>query len=92
MAETCGCISLILFLGSLHGQNAMIWSSDTIPLPKTWAERIKSSILHVISLARLAIIHTRGWAVDSSNDRVRLQAELDGARNEVSLLKEEIRI
>ena len=38
------------------------------------------------------MIHTRGWAADSSNARARLQAEVEQAQNEVLLLGEEMRI
>jgi hypothetical protein len=46
----------------------MNWSSDTIALPTTWPERTESSIRHVISLASLANIHTRGSAAGTNND------------------------
>jgi hypothetical protein len=34
-----------------------------------------SRILHVISLAQLALAFTRGWAANSPNARIRLAAE-----------------
>ena len=67
-------------------------SSDAISLPKTWPRRVKSSVLHVISLARLAIIYSRSWAADSPSARVRLKAQLEEARSEIRLLEEELRI
>ncbi len=45
-----------------------------IPLPKGWPTRVKSAMLHVISLAQYAAVYTRSWAVDSMNGRVRLKA------------------
>jgi hypothetical protein len=33
-----------------------------IPLPRGWLHSVKSGVLHVVSLARFAMIHTRGWA------------------------------
>jgi transposase InsO family protein len=63
-----------------------------IPLPRGWLRCVKSAVLHVVSLARFATIHTRGWAADSLSARLRLKASLDEARSEVALLEEEIRI
>ena len=50
-----------------------------VPLPANWATSVKSAILNAISLARLAIIHSRSWAANSVNARVRLQAKLERA-------------
>ena len=66
--------------------------APTIPLPQTWPESVKSAVLHVISLAQFAAAHTRGWAANSVNARVRLKAENDRLQQEVQLLREEIRI
>jgi len=52
-----------------------------IPLPKGWKKHVRSAVLHVISLAQCTTIHTRGWAADSSNQRVRLKAELGVSKN-----------
>ena len=61
-------------------------------LPKGWPSRVRSAILHVISLAQYAAVSTRSWAADSTNARVRLRAERDRLRQEVALLREEMRI
>ena len=63
-----------------------------IPLPRAWPSRVKSAILHVISLVQFTIAYTRGWAADSVNTRIRLKAELDRALQDNALLREEIRI
>ena len=63
-----------------------------IPLPKGWKKQVRSTVLHVISLAQYAAVYTRAWAADSANSRVRLKAELDRADQELLLLREEIRI
>jgi len=55
-----------------------IQETSTIPLPKGWKKLVRSALLPVISLAQYAAIYTRGWAADSSNQRVRLQVELTG--------------
>ncbi len=63
-----------------------------IPLPRDWPCRVKSAILHVISLAQFAAAYTRSWAVNSQVARVRLKAENEQLRQLASLLTDEIRI
>ena len=60
--------------------------------PAAWPECFRPAMLHVVSLAQWAIIHARSWCTDTKIARVRLASELDQARNEVMVLKEEIRI
>ena len=69
-------------------------SQDTpsIPLPKAWTEHVRSAVLHVLSLAQYAAVYTRARAADSVNTRVRLKAEDDQLTQEVTLLREGIRI
>jgi len=64
----------------------------TIPLPKSWPAKVRSAMLHVISLAKYAAIYTRSWAADCSRARVRLRAERDRHQEENALLREELRI
>ena len=64
----------------------------TFRLPKGWPSRVRSAILHVISLAQYAAVSTRSWAADSVNARVRLRAEREGLRQELALFQEELRI
>ncbi len=47
-----------------------------IPLPKAWNKHVRSSVLHVISLAQFAAAFTRGWGSDSINPRLRKKTEL----------------
>ena len=63
-----------------------------IPLPKSWDKYVKSGILHVITLAQYALIYSRSWAADSSNQRVRLKAENGRWQQEVAQLREAMRI
>ncbi len=65
-------------------------SSPIIPLPRCWSRRIKS-VLHVISLAQFGMAYTRGWVVNSPFARMRLKTENKQLRQQVTLLKEEIR-
>ena len=67
-------------------------SSSTIPLPRGWTSRVKLAILQVISLAQFTMAHTRGWAANSPNTRIRLKADLERAHHEIALLREELRI
>jgi hypothetical protein len=67
-------------------------SSPAIPLPRSWTSRVKSAILHAISLAQFTVAYTRGWAANSPNARVRLKVELERAEQEIVLLREKIRI
>ncbi len=66
--------------------------SPTAMLPAGWPASVKSAVIHAIALAHYAIVYTRGWAADSVNARVRLRAENQRLRDEVALLREEVRI
>jgi predicted RNA polymerase sigma factor len=46
----------------------------------------------VVSLAQFTLAYTRGWAANSPNSRIRLKAESDRAQQEITLLREEVRI
>ena len=59
-----------------------------IRLPSQWSNHVKSSILQAISLASVVLSFARGRAAS----RRRLQAELDQARTEIALLREELSI
>ena len=61
-------------------------------LPRSWPSKVRSAMLHVVSLAQYAVISTRSWAADSSNARVRLQAEKDQLQQEVAQLRAEMGI
>ena len=69
-----------------------IKKTPTIRLPKDWHGHVRSAILHVISLAQYATVHTRSWAVDSLNGRLRLKAENDRLLQELALEREANRI
>ena len=63
-----------------------------IPLPKSWNKHVRSSLLHVISLAQYAVAFTRGWAANSVNPRLRQKSQLQRLTTTVALLREEVRI
>jgi hypothetical protein len=52
---------------------------DSIPLPKGWPRRVRSAVIHSISLAHYSLTATRSWAANSLNARVRLKQENDSA-------------
>jgi hypothetical protein len=64
----------------------------TISLPKSWSTKVRSAMLHVVSLAKYAAVYTRSWAADCPKARVRLRAERDQYQEENALLREELRI
>ena len=63
-----------------------------IPLPSGWHGRVKSAVLHTISLAHFFIVHARGMAAGHIHRRVRLAAQNERLREECAMLQEEIRI
>ena len=68
------------------------FSSSSISLPRNWSEHVRSAVLQAISLAHYAVTYARGWAANSLNARVRLQAKLSTALDEIAKLREELRI
>ena len=63
-----------------------------LPLPLGWPHRVHSAVVQVISLARTSLTLARGWASESMNPELRQQAEEDRLRQEIQLLREEVRI
>jgi len=63
-----------------------------LPLPRGWPRRVRSAVIQVISLARTSLALTHGWASESMNAQLRRQTEDDRLRQEIQLLREEIRI
>lgn len=56
----------------------------TLPLPRRWPKRVRSAVLHAISLARVSLTCARGWAANNRNARVRLKAENNRLRQYVA--------
>lgn len=61
-------------------------------LPRGWPKKVRSAVVHVVSLANAAVTTSRGWAANHWNARVRLKVENERLRQEVGLLREEHRI
>jgi len=65
---------------------------SALPLPHGWPRRVRSAVVHAISLAHISLTATRGCAADSWNARIRLKEENDRLGQEIRLLLEELRI
>ncbi|OQB85564.1 MAG: Integrase core domain protein [Planctomycetes bacterium ADurb.Bin126] len=63
-----------------------------VPLVSGWPKSVRSVVLHIISMAHYAIVAARGWAANSINARVRLNAQNDRLTQQVELLREQLRI
>ena len=63
-----------------------------LPLPKGWPKRIRSSVIHAVSLAHFSVTFARSVAAASINARIRLKAENNRLRQEIAILVEEARI
>ncbi len=46
-----------------------------LPLPKGWPNRIRSAVIHAVSLANFSLTFARSVAANSINARIRLKAE-----------------
>ncbi len=69
----------------------MAKSAPRIPLPEDWPGHVKSGILHVISLAQVALTAARARA-KKRGIAARLRATLEERDTEISLLKEELEL
>jgi len=65
---------------------------NALPLPHGWPRRVRSAVVHAISLAHTSLTSARGWAANSWNARVRLKKENGRLGQEIQLLLEELRI
>ena len=68
------------------------WRDPGLPLPKGWPRRVRAAVVHAISLAQASLTLAHGWAAKSHNARQRLKAANGGLREEISRLREELRI
>ena len=46
-----------------------------VPLPRNWPRRVRSAIIHAVSMAQTSLTLARGWAANSANARIRLKTE-----------------
>src|SRR5207249_175384 len=59
------------------------WQDCMLPLPHGWPRRVRSSVVHAISLAQASLAATRGWASDSLSTSLRRRAEVDRLHQEI---------
>ena len=59
-----------------------------VSLPKGWSRRVRSAVLHAISLARVTFTATLAQAISANQPRV----DIERLEQEIILLKEEIRL
>ena len=67
-------------------------SSPYIRLPKQWNKRVRAAVLHAISLTQFALTSARGQIQCRDRARDRRFAEIERLRQEIHLLKEELRL
>ena len=67
-------------------------TNSNAALPKGWPGHVQTSMLNAISMARYSIVNARGWSANSPSAVVRLKAENDRQKEEIALLREEMRI
>ena len=67
-------------------------ATENVRLPNGWPKATRVGVLQVLSLAKFAMAHTRSFAANSPIERVRLTTENERLRQELALLREEVRI
>jgi len=63
-----------------------------IPLPQGWSDMTLLALLHITTLARLAILNARQWPDGSECDGLRLRADNDRIKCEIALLERELAV
>ena len=71
----------------VEGFSVMKSNMTGLSLPKNWPQGVKAAVLHVIALARVAIIHARRLAVNGPDARTRRAGDLQGALDEIAMLE-----
>ena len=75
------------------GRSCIPWrSTGAFPCPRAGPAAFRSGVIHAISLAHFSLTFARGVAANNINKTIRLQADVDRLRQEIALLREEIRI
>jgi hypothetical protein len=63
-----------------------------LPLPRQWNRRVRSAVLHAISLAQFALTAARAQASGHHRIHTSRSSEIDRLRQELNLLREEMRL
>jgi len=61
-------------------------------LPKNWGRRVRSAVVHAVSMATIAFTHALARVANDPDAQVRAEVEIDRLQREVDLLLEEARI
>jgi len=72
--------------------SARVPANAELRLPNKWPRRVRSAVVHAVSIAQTSLTLARGWAANSVNARIRLKTENGRICQEVGLLREEMRI
>jgi putative transposase len=68
------------------------FATENAPLPKHWPRRVRSAVVHAVSMANVAFTATQARTENHFNAHTRLQATNDRLQRQVALLFEELRI
>jgi hypothetical protein len=66
--------------------------ASNVLFPKPWPHVARAAVLHAISLASTAVAVVRARAISSGVARLRQGTEMERLRNEILLLREELRV
>ncbi len=66
--------------------------NPVIPLPRQWSGRVRTAVIHAISLAQFALTAARATSGQSRARSSRREREIERLRQEVHLLQEELRL
>ena len=66
--------------------------NPVLPLPRQWSRRVRAAVIHAISLAQFALTSARGQIQRRDRARDRRFAKIERLRQEIHLLKEELRL
>jgi hypothetical protein len=66
--------------------------NPVLHLPRQWNTRVRSAVLYVVSLAHLALTAARAQTIERHRARTHRFCKLDRLRQELNLLREEIRL
>ena len=65
---------------------------ERFPLPRGWTRTVRSSVLHAVSIASTSLTSAWSRAAGDRRPRVRMVVELERAKTEIALLREELSI
>ena len=66
--------------------------NPVLPLPRQWSRRVRTAVIHAISLAQFALTSAQGQIQRRHRPRGRRYAKIERLRQEIHLLKEELRL